>query len=409
MPFGIRPSTSRHPATLRHGLVCSANQQPATPALDSLSSSTKLNAVIDSMARKQDRGSTLQLINELKQVGGCLERTALTSVINAFVAAPNELENLLYTVLPTGYGSRSLCSIRCQKDDEVDAHAYDKIDPEKALDVSVAVGFCGLVASALSVEVVEPVVWHHAADEATALLCVLLLSLAYDRYAASSTTWRRIQRGLIRLFRDDPIRASRVDAACFLTAYVLGLPWICFKPDGRRVGEWIESKGVDGEELDELVDRCLIWIVSAVVVEQELDGMLIESDLKVAYGVLRKRKGARVEKKTVCQAMTRAKALLREYQHVHAQLADNMLRGASVGERLQSGNAVNVFLIVSGDLRVMERLSVGGVGCVHGLRAHGLSLLLDELLDAHSLGGRRLVVVAVVAVVAVGVAQSVRD
>ncbi|CAN8070939.1 unnamed protein product [Agarophyton chilense] len=308
---------------------CSAKPARATPALDALSSATKLNAVIDSMARKQDRCATLQLINELKQQGGSLERSALTSVINAFVAAPNDLEHVLRTVAPPGYASRSLSSISRTVHDSVDAGVcrHTNIDPERRVDVSLALGFVALVGGALSVEVVEPVIWHHAADEATTVLTVLLLSLAYDRYAASSSAWRRIQRGLTRLFRDDPVRASRVDAACFLTAYLLGLPWMCFKPNGARVGEWIERKRTAGEEVGDVVDRCLVWLVCAVVVELELDGMLMESDLKAAYQVV-----GRGGSERVAHAMHSAKRLLQEYRQVHAQLANNMLGGATVGE-----------------------------------------------------------------------------
>ncbi|PXF45281.1 hypothetical protein BWQ96_04980 [Gracilariopsis chorda] len=140
-------------------------RRPATLALDSLSSSANLNAVIYLMERKQDRSSTLQLINGWKQVGGCLERTPLTSVIKAFVPNPNELENLLHMVLPAGYECQLLSSLLIKQSDEVNALAYDNIDPQKSLHVLLAVDVVGLVESALSIDVVEPIVWHHTAGE----------------------------------------------------------------------------------------------------------------------------------------------------------------------------------------------------------------------------------------------------
>ncbi|PXF43345.1 hypothetical protein BWQ96_06908 [Gracilariopsis chorda] len=290
------------------------------------------------MARKYDRASTFKLVSELNQTGGILERASLTSVINAFVPAPGELEQILSTVVPNGYGIHSKEVVRSAKSGGEGSTAGEysadlKVDEQKKMDVALAVGFVGVVGSALSVEVVEPVVWHHSADEATLVLSLLLLALMYDRYVASSVTWRRVQRGFTRLFRDDPVRSSRVDAACFLSAYVLGLPWICFRPDGHRVADWIEERrNHEMLNVEEMAERCLVWLVSGVVVEIDIDGMLIESDLGFAYELVRRCGDWSGRKEAVGAAIQRAKGLLEQYDGVYEKVCGAMLRGSSVGE-----------------------------------------------------------------------------
>lgn len=297
----------------------------------------KLNAVIDSMARRYDRASTLKLVNELKQTGGVLERASLTSVINAFVPAPSELEHVLNTVAPAGYGQHcSELARSVASGGGVEPGAEVAVDEHKKAELALAVGFVGIVGSALSVEVVEPVVWHHSADEATVVLSVLVLALMYDRYVASSVTWGRVQRGFTRLFRDDPVRSCRVDAACFVSAYVLGLPWICFRPDGVGAAAWIEERRLDDKsakiDVDEAVERCLVWLVSGVVVEVGIDGMLMESDLGYAYELVRRCGDWRGRKRAVGAAMQRAKGLLKQYESVYEKVCGAMVGGSSVGE-----------------------------------------------------------------------------
>lgn len=343
--FDIAACAPRYRRFATHKLVCEAKPPSKTPALDSLSPSIKLNSLIDTMARKNDRASALSLLNELQDTGEALERPALISLVNSFVGAPDELEHVLQTVYPDGYSSRSALSLPINMSQVSSASSSisdTDIDPDKTVDMSMATAFVGVVGSAISVEVVEPVVWHHSADEATTVLVLLILGLAYDRYAGSSSLWRRVQRGFIRLFRDDPIRTAQVDSACFLAAYVLGLPWMFFKPDGARVAKWIAKKeatarrqGQASLDLTDLIEKCVVWLVVGVSVEQDLDGMLIESDLSFARDLLRKRKRKRQElNKALSVGLERAKFLLQEYEDLHRALSDKMLHGATVGECL---------------------------------------------------------------------------
>lgn len=156
--------------------------------------------------------------------------------------------------------------------------------------------FFTVVFAALSAEFIEPAVLHHPADDATAVLFFLVcLGLAADRCMLSATGWRRLRRGLTRLIADDPARAAHTDAAAFLISYLLGLPWLCYRPDGRRAARWQKHAAPDiGTPFDDrVVDRCLVWLVAPVAAELALDGTLIQSDLSSARDFMTSVRAAR--------------------------------------------------------------------------------------------------------------------
>ena len=257
-----------------------------------------------------------------------LQRSSLTTIIDSFATKPAKFSELLQVLNPAGYATQAAISetFSAQSDTK---DAIGTIDPFKSLDLSLAGGFMTLSVSLLSAEIFEPVVHHHSADDATTLLIMLLAALAFDRYAASAKTWKRIQSGVNRLLVDDPVRSAHVDAAYFLAAYLLGLPWMCYQPNPKRICEWLKDRPEDD------LKRVLLWLMSGVAAEVELDGMLIESNLQVSQRILRsfdKTVRFRERQQLLRSAITRAQALLSSHKALHSRLADNMLQGASVGE-----------------------------------------------------------------------------
>lgn len=174
---------------------------------------------------------------------------------------------------------------------------------------------------------------HHPAPEATTVLTLLAVGLVWDRFGGNAAAaWDVIAAGFNRVLSRDPARAARAQAASFLVAYVLGLPWGAFRPDVGKVRRVVRA-GCMGEGCEREVG---VWMVAPAVVELETDGRLVEADLRQARAFLKGFVGKGGEIKEVQnrldQAMDDARVLLTRYRVEHVQIADAMLRGASAGE-----------------------------------------------------------------------------
>lgn len=229
--------------------------------------------------------------------------------------------------------------------------------------MALAAAFVTVVGASVGAEVVEPLVLHHAAPEATTVLMIIIGGLVYDQFAAAGVWWGRVAGGMDRLLSDDPAREASVEAAFFLVAYLLGLPWAPFQPDvgrvlemhgvkrrakgkgskrrrragkkaGDAVGGDVENNGGEyaSTGLDEgTVDRYLVWLLAGVAAEARLDGQLVESDAAWARELLRATT-AQVDEGRILRAYSSAKDLLERHQVLHARLAEKMLAGLSAGE-----------------------------------------------------------------------------
>jgi hypothetical protein len=240
-------------------------------------------------------------------------------------------------------------------------------DAQRGTDIGLAVTFLTVVGSAFSAEFIEPLVLHHAANEATTVLMVVAGGLAFDRFASAGDLWNMVTSGLDRLMTDDPAREARVDAACFLIAYLLGLPFAPFRPDVQQVLNVHASlrpltrplsssrrKSAADTELsipqrdvpvsknrlergvvppldDKVIDLYLVWLLAGVAAESMMDGILVESDAARARTLLRKVTG-RADESRLVTAYAVGRRLLTRHQVVHAKLAENMLSGLSAGE-----------------------------------------------------------------------------
>lgn len=301
--------------------VCSTT--PSTPALDSLPPSLKLNAVAATLAQQNDHEATKKLLLEMKKTGTKLESRTLAAVFDSFARDSDALSDIILQHPPDGYGTSS--PPQCTP--------VDTIDSSKPVEITLAGGFLFTVTSCIAGEALEPVA--HSGDEATTVLILLLCGLAFDRYAAQSTLWKTLLRGLRRLFREDPVRVARVDAASFLIAYLLGIPWLAYRGDARRV--LMSCDATDEDQTRETLQKALVWLCAGAAAEGEVDGLLIDSSLSEARALLRQARkrgiplGSRDET-AIRSAVSAASSLLSSQRDVYSALSEAMLQSASVGE-----------------------------------------------------------------------------
>lgn len=94
--------------------------------------------------------------------------------------------------------------------------------------------------------------------------------------------------GWNRLFLRDPERECRVQAATFLTAYLLGLPCFCFSPNVLEVMRMVESpsfQGVLGSVTG--LQRLLVYLLAPVAAENTRHQQLIVSDPRQARALVK--------------------------------------------------------------------------------------------------------------------------
>lgn len=316
-------------------------------ALDELSPSLKFNAIAEALAREHDLPATLRVLSEMNDSGIELTLSTQAAIVDSAVTSHTYLRDILTSISPAGYGSM---------DPSVSQETPEKepIDPTRATDLTLTTSFLTVVGGALSAEALEPLLFHQSADEATTLLLLTVTTLAADRYLARAPLWRRLRRGFRRLFTDNPERAARVDAATFLVSYILGLPWICFQPDGRRALRWYhgwrEGQTEAGDDTTETgfpvvedadIDRCLIWLVAGVAAEHAFDNTLICSNLNAAREFVSKvrltrpvsqRWTLRQSENRIRQAVSCALEIVTAHRGIYDELRSAMFSGASTGE-----------------------------------------------------------------------------
>lgn len=346
MPGSVSAAVSKHPS-LFASLNLSLPETVQSSALDELPPSLKFNAVAEALAREQDHAATLRVLAEMNDSGIELTPSTQAAIVDSAVTSHMYLRDILTKISPAGYGSMDPSIKKAMPSKE-------PIDPTRATDLTLTTSFLTVVGGALSAEALEPLLLHHPADDATTLLLLTVTTLAADRYLAHAPLWRRLRRGFRRLFTDNPERAARVDAATFLVSYVLGLPWICFQPDGRRALRWYhgwregqteatdDSTGIGYPVVEDVdVDRCLIWLVAGVAAEHAFDNTLIHSNLAAAREFISKvrltrpvsqRWTLRQSESRIRQAVSSALEIVTVHRGIYDELRSAMFSGASTGE-----------------------------------------------------------------------------
>lgn len=262
----------------------------------------------------------------MSAAGISLDSSTLCAIINAAITNPSSLASILSAASPPGYASSTV-----EENSGAEEGRRSAVDPTRFGDLSLGTSFIVVLGGAVAVEIVEPVVWHHGADEATSVLIMVMTGLLYDRYGGGKgRVWDKIVKGLGRMFADDPVRKVRVDAAYFVVAYLLGVPWMCFRPDSQQIFRAQEGRAMGEEELK----RYLVWMVAGAAMEDEFDGRLIESGLSGARALLRE--GSNIKRdeveKRIAKAVAQAKKLLAQHKEEYADIVENMLNGGSAGD-----------------------------------------------------------------------------
>eukprot|EP00871_Galdieria_phlegrea_P001931 jgi/Galph1/2739/GphlegSOOS_G1402.1 len=229
-------------------------------------------------------------------------------------------------------------------------------------DTLVGLCFLGFFSVGLSMELVNPVVFHHSDLEPTVFLLLIFIGLTADRYMGSGKVYRSVERGLRRIFADDAVRASRCEAAFLLTGYLLGIPYLFFRPNARALVMhhqkllklmWNTQMEVDGcgnkttctKELEkELFYKYVVWMCSGLAAEYGIDGLFFEvnpdsirkfvesfdHDTLEEFGCQENWKACK--ELLLDSAYHEAANLLDVFSKEHMILADKMLSGASAGE-----------------------------------------------------------------------------
>jgi len=253
----------------------------------------------------------------------------------------------------------------------------DLPDRARASELVAGTLFLATTLTALTAEVLEPLLAHHGSTEATGFLLLMGFAAAADRYLRGGAAGAAVLGGLQRLLAEDPVRETRVEAACFLAAYTLGLPWVCYRPNAVEAVRFFPVL-VAGEEAMagiggpapmvpagaappptlSLLDRYLVWLMAGAAAEVAIDGRLIEANIGRGRDVLRRLSGvpgadhdppvppaeagarssavaaARRAREDVRLrwAVAEATVLLQRHAATYDGLVNKMLDGASAGE-----------------------------------------------------------------------------
>ena len=253
----------------------------------------------------------------------------------------------------------------------------DLPDRARASELVAGTLFLATTLTALTAEVLEPLLAHHGSTEATGFLLLMGFAAAADRYLRGGAAGAAVLGGLQRLLAEDPVRETRVEAACFLAAYTLGLPWVCYRPNAVEAVRFfpvlvageeamagiggpapIVPAGAEPPPTLSLLDRYLVWLMAGAAAEVAIDGRLIEANIGRGRDVLRRLSGvpgadndppvppaeagarssavaaARRAREDVRLrwAVAEATVLLQRHAATYDGLVNKMLDGASAGE-----------------------------------------------------------------------------
>ena len=167
---------------------------------------------------------------------------------------------------------------------------------EEIIQASVGLGFLTMASVAILGEVVDPLVFHHDANDFTLILTLMFGSYALDRFTSifQGRLADTVDKGLRRLVGGDREREAFCDAASFVISYRLGLPLFSFRPRAHEciialqtseadalLDDAVASSDGDGRSVREkALALYTIWLSARAAAECCLDKQLIESDTR---------------------------------------------------------------------------------------------------------------------------------
>eukprot|EP00166_Cyanidium_caldarium_P001148 ctg_1547.g630 len=167
---------------------------------------------------------------------------------------------------------------------------------QEIIQASVGLGFLTMASVAILGEVVDPLVFHHDANDFTLILTLMFGSYALDRFTSifQGRLADTVDKGLRRLVGGDREREALCDAASFVVSYRLGLPLFSFRPraheciialqtseaDALLDGAMASSDGDGRSVREKALALYTIWLSARAAAECCLDKQLIESDTR---------------------------------------------------------------------------------------------------------------------------------
>ena len=223
---------------------------------------------------------------------------------------------------------------------------------ERTSELGAGVVALTVLGGALMVEALGPLV-HVDTWPATVVLVGGAVAAGLDFSQRQGEEVKLVLAGLNRMFMKDPEREARVQAATFLSAYLLGLPCFCFSPN---VIEAVKMT-TDVEEFAEVlsspvgINRVLVYLLAPVVVEEANHLQLIVSDPRQARALVQvcreRRRGREGGREGVGKMAEEGEAdekeeerLLRwAYQEARRLMAMNSGLLEKLRQRMESGGA----------------------------------------------------------------------
>jgi len=226
--------------------------------------------------------------------------------------------------------------------------ASDRYDlspvPSDARTSELAAGVAALtvVGGALSVEAVGPLL-HADTTAASVVLGGAAVMGVWDLTQRKGQELTLALAGINRLFLRDPERDAHVQAATFLSAYLLGLPCFCFSPNVMEAVRMTAQVPAFAETLSSTagLNRLLVYLLAPVAVEEANYAQLMASDARQARALLQVFMGrgeargqeGREEEVLLPWAYEEAKRLLRSHSALLERLKQRMESGgATVGD-----------------------------------------------------------------------------
>lgn len=309
-----RTNPAQPPVRLKGGTSPGANTNTK------LAGGMQENAVLEGLARRREVDSVLEQLRAMQGTGVSVDTHSLCAVTDMVVSACESDDivrtvRLLHTAAPPGYGTLSYANLKTG----ARVPLPGRLRLARYVMAAMVLGTLGVTVTA---ELLVPITHH---SESHAVLALLGVAAAYDRYAYGAAGYRMLATSAAHLLADAPDRAARADAASFVAGYLLGLPWYSLRgqPSGKELGAAHP-------------DNVLVWLLAGSAAEAAIDeGAVVESAPNAALRYAR----------SIGRAPARARADTEvaygracEFVAKHAKLIDDvaaaMSEGSTAGECL---------------------------------------------------------------------------
>jgi len=322
-------------------------------ALEGVPEDVAANAALDALARRGRVDEAVELLERLVRgqeaatAKFSLSEPVLAVMVDAVASVDGGREMARLLAAASGTEAVQLFGLEwrvVEGDGDGGTHRQKPTalpDNDRVSEITAGLVFLGVAATGFSLEVIDSVI-HQSTILPTTMLMMAGGLVVGDRYFGSGGIYRSVAGGLTRLLSFDPARECRVDAAAFLVAYLLGIPFVCFRPD---VGEILKNHSTTMTYMKphlghpKVFRLYLTWILGGVAAEASIDGRLIESGSERALQLCTEARKQQLlswsdqeVQDKIMASYGQAQDLLQRYREMHIKLTQRMLEGATAGE-----------------------------------------------------------------------------